>query len=165
MWKKMLFIAGGVAVAVALPMAALALTTGDEVADDAAVVYVDSGASAVQAELAQDVTYEPRRLRVHAETGPPEGFEPLQLRIHKGDAAQARGGNKSTEPGTCGGQRQALQQADGTNTFRQGQANGANGAGQMQGNVNAPMADCTGDCDHEPGRVGSGSRGPAQNSG
>jgi hypothetical protein len=162
MWKKTLFIAGGVAVAVALPMAALAVTTGSDDVDDAAVVYVDAEATAVEAAAAPDTTYEPRRLRVHAETGPPEGFEPVQLRIHKGDVAQARGENMNAERGTCDGQHQALQQADGTRGPGQHQATGA---GRNQGNADAPMADCTGDCVNELGRVGSGPRGPARNSG
>ena len=168
MWKKMLFITGGVAVAVALPMGALALTTSDETTNDAVSTVIAAEASVLQAVPAQDATYEPRRLRVHAETGPPDGVEPVQLRIHRSDAVQAQGGNTSTERGTCDGQRNASQQPDGTNTFRQHQANGqgqAQSQGQTRGNVNTPMGDCTDGCDHDLGQMGSGPRGPARNSG
>ena len=110
MWKKISVVAGGMVVAVALPFAALALTT-DEFPDSILPADATRAAEAtVESEVAGEVepveptgpwvspnaadpmtvaqaegTMARQQLRVHAETGPPEGFEPLQQRLHADD--------------------------------------------------------------------------------
>jgi hypothetical protein len=111
MWKKITVVMGGMALAVALPFVALAVTT-DEFPDvimpaDAATETVQA-ATQVQAaaEVAPveptgpwvspnavdpiaiqqaDQTMVRQQFRVHAETGPPEDFEPVQQRLHVDD--------------------------------------------------------------------------------
>jgi hypothetical protein len=154
MWKKISVITGGIAVAVALPIAALAVTT-DEFSDvimpaDAATETVNDATQAfyaTQAFVAPDVApVEPtgpwvspnaddpiaiqqadqtmvrQQLRVHAETGPPEGFEPIQQRLHMDDPLGIGPGSNNEGP-----------------------------AGNMgNGHQNAPMAGAgTGDCPND----------------
>jgi hypothetical protein len=115
MWKKITVVAGGMALAVALPFAALAVTT-DEFPD--VLTPADAATETVQAPVEPtgpwvspnavdpiaiqqaEQTMVRQQPRVHAETGPPEGFEPVQQRLHadeplgmgpgNDDAGQAR---------------------------------------------------------------------------
>jgi hypothetical protein len=167
MWKKSMVIIGGVALAVSLPLAVLAMTTDDSVTDSdtnsvAAVgtLYQDGYWDSVAAEIQvqeqvqvqdqvqpQDQVMTRRQLRVHIETGPPEGFEPIQQRLHKHD--QLGMGNTGTPMGNSGAPR---------------------------GNPDAPMhgngtGDClmdgtqgTGDCLMDGRPSGSTSRGPGNRS-
>ncbi len=148
MWKKVLIITGGVALAVALPMAALAMTTGDEVAEEAPSTFVAEEAAIDAAPVALNATFEPQRLRVHADTGPPDGVQPIQNRLHQGEATGA--GDMNHERGMNAGQHKAA---------------GFEGAGQHQGNPDAPMGDGSGECDHEGEPMNSGPRGPGGNRG
>jgi len=111
MWKKIMVVAGGTALAVALPFAALAITT-DEFPDVLmpAHALTDTVQATTQVQAADEIApVEPtgpwvspvavdpigveqaeqtmvrQQLRVHAETGPPEGFEPIQQRLHVDD--------------------------------------------------------------------------------
>ena len=119
MWKKITVVAGGMALAVALPFAALALTT-DEFPD--VITQPEVAPVAVQAavqtqsttELAPagptgpwvspnavdpiaiqqaDQTMVRQQLRVHAETGAPDGFDPVQQRLHADDPLGMGPGN------------------------------------------------------------------------
>ena len=111
MLKKITVVTGGMALAVALPFVALAGTT-DEFSD--VLVPADAATETVQPAVEAQVAAEPiaveptgpwvspnaidpiavqpteqtmvrQQLRVHAETGPPEGFEPVQQRLHVDD--------------------------------------------------------------------------------
>ena len=74
MLMQSLVIAGGLALAVSLPLVALAITTDQTPPlDDIAVAATD--------DLPQPAFQQ--RLRVHSETGPPEGFEPVRQRLHQ----------------------------------------------------------------------------------
>jgi hypothetical protein len=148
MWKKVLIITGGVALAVSLPMAALAVTTGDEVAEEAPSTFVAEAAVIDAVPVALNATYEPQRLRVHADTGPPANFEPVQNRLHQGEATGAGDMNHERRMNA-----------------EQHKAAGFEGAGQHQGNPNAPMGDGSGECDHEGEPMNSGPRGPGGNRG
>ena len=78
MLKQGLVIAGGFALAISFPLVALAVTTDrTPPLDDVASVIVD--------EASQPMVQQ--RLRVHAETGPPEGFEPQRQRLHQSENA------------------------------------------------------------------------------
>jgi hypothetical protein len=119
MWKKISVVAGGMALAVALPFVALAVTT-DEFLD--VVTPADAAPATVQtttqlqaiseeapveptgpwvspnavdpiAVQAADQTMVRQQLRVHAETGPPEDFEPIQQRLHADDPLGMGPGN------------------------------------------------------------------------
>jgi len=121
MWKKISVVAGGMALAVALPFVALAVTT-DEFPD--VIMPADAAPAAVQAtvqtqNLAEVAPIEPtgpwvspnavdpiatqqsdqtmvrQQFRVHAETGPPEGFEPIQQRLHADDPLGMGPGNEN----------------------------------------------------------------------
>jgi hypothetical protein len=76
MLKQILVIAGGLTLAVSLPLVALAVTTDQTPPlDDIALAATD--------DLPQPVFQQ--RLRVHAETGPPAGLEPVRQRLHQPD--------------------------------------------------------------------------------
>lgn len=125
MWKKITVVAGGMALALALPFVALAVTI-EEFPDviapaDATPVAVQA---ATQAQPTSEVApaeptgpgvspnaIEPiatqqadqmmvrQRLRVHAETGPPEGLEPVQQRLHTDDPLGTGPGNENAGNG------------------------------------------------------------------
>ena len=121
MWKKISVVAGGMALAVALPFVALAVTT-DEIPD--AVTPADAAPVSIQAAIqtqntAEIAPVEPtgpwvspnavdpiavqqadqtmvrQQFRVHAETGIPEGFEPVQQRLHADDPLGMGPGNEN----------------------------------------------------------------------
>ncbi len=74
MLKQILVVAGGLLLAVSLPLVALAITTDSTpLLDDAIEIASDD---ATQPMLQQ-------RLRVHAATGPHEEFEPVRQRLHQ----------------------------------------------------------------------------------
>ena len=135
MLKQILVIAGGLALAVSLPLVALAVTTDQTPSlDDIAVATTD--------DLPQPAFQQ--QLRVHAETRPPENLEPVRQRLHQSDDVAS-------------GEQHALrrQQADG---FEPGNRNMV-GREQVGGGV------CTAECpiDGEPSRTGdrgSGGAGP-----
>lgn len=164
MWKKIAVVAGGMALAVALPFVALAVTTDEfsevptpanaatEAVQVAAQVQATPEVPAAEptgpwvspnaaldpvALQAGEQTMVRQQLRVHAETGPPEGFEPVQQRLHVDDPL--------------------------------GMGPGPDHQGRAQhmgdGNPDAPMAGVgTGnpeDCPHE-GQVGEGQMGEGQ---
>jgi hypothetical protein len=112
MLKNFMVIVGGAALAVSLPFVALAATTDDVASTDIAPVTTDEMAAVDQFEagdpvlgpireleqiqiqdpvivqdevLTQDQVLVRQQLRIHAETGPPEGFEPIQERLHQGE--------------------------------------------------------------------------------
>jgi hypothetical protein len=124
MWKRITVVAGGMALAVALPFVALAVTT-DEFPD---VMPADAAPAAEQAAIRTqsiadvplaeptgpwvspnavdpvaieqaDQTMVRQQLRVHAETGPPEGFEPVQQRLHADDPLGVGPGNNDAGRG------------------------------------------------------------------
>ena len=121
MWKKITVVFGGMALAVALPFVALAVTT-DEFPDvimpaDAATETVQAATqvpapgevppaeptgpwvspSAVDPIAIQqaDQTMVRQQLRVHAETGQPEDFEPVMQRLHADDPLGIGPGNEN----------------------------------------------------------------------
>ena len=93
MWKQISVVAGAMAFAVALPVVALAATTPDVLMPADAATGIVQATTQVQA-AAEVTAVDPigvqqneqtlvrQQLRVHAETGPPEGFEPIQQRLH-----------------------------------------------------------------------------------
>jgi len=142
MWKKITVVAGGMALAVALPFVALAVTT-DEFPEviapaDAAPVSVQAATqtqnaaeiapveptgpwvspNAVDPVAAQQVdqTMVRQRLRIHAETGPPEGFEPIQQRLHTDDPLGMGPGNEDAGKGQRMGNGQHNAPMAGTGT-------------------------------------------------
>ena len=131
MWKNISVVAGGMALAVALPFVALAVTT-DEFSD--VMMPADAAAETAQATTevqtttqAQNIsevapveptgpwvspnavdpiaiqqteqTMSRQQLRVHAETGPPEGYEPIQQRLHADDPLGMGPGNENAGNG------------------------------------------------------------------
>jgi hypothetical protein len=157
MWKKVLIISGGVALAVALPVAALAITTGDDVAEEAPSTFVAEEVVIDATPVALNATYEPQRLRAHADTGPPDGLQPIQNRLHQGEATGAGDMNHERQMNAEQHKAAAFEGA--------GQGAGQQGPGQHQGNPNAPMGDGSGECDHEGEPMNSGPRGPGGNRG
>lgn len=150
MWKNIMVLAGGAAIAVSLPIVALAATTQDvsasdvypAVADEApyAETYQNAGDDIMPAPVTtQDQALVRQQLRVHAETGPPEGFEPVQQRLHQQDGVGAGNPDAPMGNGTLPG--------DGTGAMHRG------------GNPDAPM-DGTGECTNPDGPVGTGPHGP-----
>ena len=79
MLKRILVVAGGLALAVSLPIVALAVTTERTPALDDSAVEVSDG---VPQPMVQ------QRLRVRAETGLPEDFEPVRQRLHRADVVE-----------------------------------------------------------------------------
>jgi hypothetical protein len=158
MWKKISVVAGGMALAVALPFVALAVTT-DEVPDanmpaDAAVETVQTttpaqvaaeivpveptgpwvSPNAVEPVAIQSATMARQQLRVHAETGPPAGFESVQQRLHADDPlGMGPGSENAKAPGAAMNHEQNMQN-------HQNQE-------MVKGNPNAPMSGAgTGEC-------------------
>jgi hypothetical protein len=78
--KRILVVAGGLTLAVSLPIVALGVTTERTPA-------LDNSAVEVSEEVPQPLWQQ--RLRVHAETGPPEGFVPVRQRLHQPDAVDS----------------------------------------------------------------------------
>lgn len=143
MWKNILAITGGAVLAVSLPLAALAATTDDPAGADEAP-YMETYQYAADdvvpsTVMAQDQTLARQQLRVHAETGPPEGFEPIQQRLHAQDGAGM--GNPDAPMGN------GTPPADGSGAMHQG------------GNPDAPR-DGTGECTNPDGPIGTGPHGP-----
>ena len=91
MWKQTFVILGGLTLAVSLPIVALAVTT------DRTPALNPTSESTITA-WGQTTEATPtmvrQQLRVHAETGPPEGFEPIQQQLHRNEA-QAGGPQES----------------------------------------------------------------------
>ncbi|MEN8040092.1 MAG: hypothetical protein ABFR95_01190 [Actinomycetota bacterium] len=139
MWKKSMVIIGGAALAVSIPMAALAATSDvgtlgsfDPIGADDAPYAERYQASDVDAEQTQARTAVRQQLRTHIETGPPEGFEPVQQQLREHD--QLGTGNPDAR-----------------------QAN----TGVAKGNPDAPMlGDGTGDCTQDGEPLGTGPHGP-----
>ena len=216
MWKKISVLAGGMALAVALPFVALAATT-DESPD--VIAPADTAAETVQATTevqattqAQNISevapVEPtgpwvspnavdpiaiqqteqtmvrQQLRVHAETGPPEGFEPIQQRLHADDPlGMGPGIDNVGQAGHMGhGNPQASMAGAGTGEcLNDGECPNADGPSSMtqnqvmaqhqnmvKGNPDAPMAgagignpeDCPNDGEPVGGQgAGNGGRG------
>ncbi len=144
MWKQITVLAGAAALAVSMPLGALALTSEDvpTPTDPTAAEAVDYFANDLVAPgdeaLVQDDALVRQQLRIHAETGPPEGFEPIQQRLH----AQDHAGNPDAPmtPGTP-------------------PADGAPGGMFRGGNPDAPR-DGTGECTNPDGPIGTGPHGP-----
>lgn len=133
MLKQILVIAGGLALAVSLPLVALAVTTDQTPPlDDIAVAATD--------DLPQPAFQQ--RLRVHAETGPPAGLEPVRQRLHQPD-------------GVGSDEQHGLRRQQGDD-FEPGHRN-------MVGREQAGSGVCTAECpnDGEPSRAGSGGPGGA----
>ena len=169
MWKKISVVAGGMAIAVALPFVALAVTT-DEFSD--LVTPADAAPATVQATtqaqaVAAAARVEPtgpwvspnavdpiaieqadqamvrQQLRIHAETGPPEGFEPVQQRLHADDPLGMGPGKDDTGQGNqVGNGNQHAPKAgagigecpsDGADCPTDGQPQGGQGMGEGQG--------------------------------
>ncbi len=148
MWKKIIVLAGGAALAVSLPIVALAATTQDiETSDVSPAIADEAPYTATYVYLGDDVTVDPattqdqalvrQQLRVHSETGPPEGFEPIQQRLHQQDGV----GNPDTPMGY------GAAPGDGTGEMHRG------------GNPDAPR-DGTGECTNPDGPIGTGPHGP-----
>ena len=148
MLKQILVIAGGLLLAVSLPLVALAVTTDRTPSSDDAI------------EIATDDAAQPilqQRLRVHAETGPPEDFEPVRQRLHR------------TEERATGQQNMRNQQL--SDVPERGQTHAKNSARQgggatekPRGNPDAPNSGVADECpnDGEPtggARGGSGGHG------
>lgn len=100
--KQILVIAGGLVLAVSLPLAALAVTTDrTPPLDDDVVAASDQAPQS----MAQQQPMVQQRLRVHADTGPPEGFEPVRQRLHRTDPVMSgqqdmlQGGNPDAPNG------------------------------------------------------------------
>jgi hypothetical protein len=139
MWKNILALAGGAVLAISLPLAALAATTDDPmVADEAPYMETDQYSQSDPVVI-QDQTLVRQQLRIHAETGPPEGFEPIQQRLHQQD--QLGIGNPDAPMGN------GVPLADGSGAMHRG------------GNPDAPM-DGTGECTNPDGPIGTGPHGP-----
>lgn len=94
MWKKILVALGGVVLAISLPLAVLAIATDQTPTPNASTsAAADVAQPADLPDNPSQVQEQPmvrQRLRVHAETGPPEGFEPVRQRRHE-DEAGVRG--------------------------------------------------------------------------
>lgn len=144
MWKKIIVLAGGAALAVSLPIVALAATTQDiETSDIYPAIADEAPYTATYQYLGDDVVVDQvttqdqalvrQQLRVHSETGPPEGFEPIQQRLHQQDGIGM--GNPDAPMG------------DGTGEMHRG------------GNPDAPR-DGTGECTNPDGPIGTGPHGP-----
>jgi hypothetical protein len=217
MWKKITVVAGGMALAVALPFVALAITT-EEFPDvitpaDAATEMVQA-TEAVQATTQIQTTEEVapteptgpwvspnavdpisvqqneqvmvrQQLRIHAETGPPEGVEPTQQRLHVDDplgagpgsdsAGQHMGNGNPNAPmvgagtGDCAADGAECPNADDPSTMNQNTNQNMNQNQEMvKGNPDAPMAgagtgdpaDCPNDGEPLGGQgAGNGGRG------
>jgi hypothetical protein len=84
-WKQTFVILGGLALATSLPIVALAVTTdrtpGLNATSVSASTVTDWGQTAEATP-----TMVRQQLRVHAETGPPEGFEPVRQQLHRNEA-------------------------------------------------------------------------------
>ena len=148
MWKNIMVLAGGAALAVSLPIVALAATTEDTIVSDPMVAdeapYMETYQYAADdidpsTVMTQDQTLVRQQLRIHAETGPPEGFEPIQQRLHAQDGAGV--GNPDSPMGN------GTPPADGSGATHQG------------GNPDAPR-DGTGECTNPDGPIGTGPHGP-----
>lgn len=131
--KQILVIAGGLVLAVSLPLTALAFATDRT----PALGNVPVGAS----DDAPQPTVQ-QRLRVHAETGPPEGFVPARQRLH--------------QPDGFGPDERCVARQQQVDGFEPGQRN-------MVGREQAGGAVCTGECpnDGEPSGAGNGRSGGA----
>jgi hypothetical protein len=165
MLRRIPIIVGGIAVAVALPVAALALTPGGDATDDVESAGIAVEVETDQAQRVQNPAYEPQRLRVHADTGRPEGVEPVMRRLHQSVATQQGAGSTNPELGMSRGGCSANDAAAMPGAGR-GQAGGL-WRDQIGSNPPARPGDCIqdGDCLHEDGPLGSGPRGPGGNSG
>lgn len=110
-------ITAGIVIIIGLPIAAIAVTkaTAPEPWNPEATVAAQSeGATAEEIEVtAQDTDGQAttsqvapqtqQRLRIHSETGPPEGFEPIQQRLHQQEQMATNGDGRSDDaPGRRG---------------------------------------------------------------
>jgi len=89
-WKQTFVILGGLTLAVSLPIVALGMTTDRTPALNATPATITDWGQTVEA----TPTMVQQQLRVHAETGPPEGFEPIRQQLHRNEA-QAAGSQDS----------------------------------------------------------------------
>ena len=144
MLKQILVVAGGLALALSLPLAALAVTAERTPA-------LENNAVEASDEAPQAVVRQ--RLRVHVETGQPENFEPVRQRLHQPDSVQSSDqnmiGREYTEDDTDG-------RMDGKNFS----APGPGPSEQPRGNVAAPNGGCPGECPNDGEPSGAANRGP-----
>ena len=163
MLKQILVVAGGLALAVSLPLVALAVTTERTPAlgDYAVQVSDDVSQPMVQ-----------QRLRVHAETGRPENFEPVQQRLHQSDDMVLSEHNtlrRHQVDGSTTGQQNMLgrqnteDNSDGRMHGKDSSAPRPGPSEQPRGNADAPSGDRTGECpsDGEPSGAANGGSGGA----
>lgn len=133
MWKRFMVIVGGAALVVSIPMAALALTTdGDAVSTfDPTGPYAEqfryqgSDVEPVQIQSQAQVGDTVRqRLRVHIETGQPEGFEPVQQQLRE---HQQLGAGNPDAPMLGDGNGDCIQDGEPLGSGPYGQGRNANG--------------------------------------
>ncbi len=147
---------------IGLPVAALGVSRTAADSESAAIQaqVVDSTGSATQTPVAdQTQTQVRQQLRIHAETGVPEGVTPTQTRqrLHTQDqtASEAPGNPQSQMRGRGhGADAQGMQPADGTgNQF--GRNGGGHGGGMNGNNTSGTPGECT----NPDGPIGSGPAG------
>jgi hypothetical protein len=158
--KRILVVAGGLTLAVSLPIVALAVTTEQTPA-------LDNSAVEVSVEVPQPMVQQ--GLRVHAETGPPEGFVPVRQQLHQPDAVDSGDQNmvRRQQADATGAGRQNMVGRQHTEGNTSGPMTGKSSSParpglseQPRGEVDAPNSGCTGECpnDGEPSRAAN--RGP-----
>ena len=120
MFKKIGLLVGAAALIVGVPAAAIALTNdgGDSLNTVVPVIAQVQNQTATTSVGSTDATtpvLTQQRLRIHAETGPPEGFEPIQRRLHQ-TSGVSQGGPGMAGQGYRGGNPDAPHPGTGTCT-------------------------------------------------
>ena len=144
MLKQILVVAGGLALAASLPLAALAVTTEPTPA-------LDNYAVEASDEAPQPMVQQ--RLRVHAETGQPENFEPVRQRLHQPD------GVGSSDQSMIGRQY-AQDDTDGRMDGKNSSAPGPGPSERPRGNAAVPNGGGMGECPNDGEPSGAANRGP-----
>ena len=148
-------ITAGIVIIIGLPIAAIAVTKATAPEPWSPEATVAAQVEATSAEVtAQDVDDQAttsqvapqtrQRLRVHSETGPPEGFEPIQQRLHQQEqmAANGDGPGRRGPPADRGGQ-------NGHGQGDQGMKQGQGGQHGMAGQGGPHGANEAGECTHD----------------
>ena len=169
MLRWIVAITAGIVIIIGLPIAAIAVTKAtapEPWSPEATVVAQIEATTAEETEAAaQDVDDEAattqvapqtqQRLRVHSETGPPEGFEPIQQRLHQQDQMAANGGGRSDDAPGRGGPPADRGDQGGVGHGGQGKMQGQGGQHGMAGRGGPQGANgAAGGCTHD----GAGTR-------
>jgi len=161
MIRKIALGAAAALLVVGLPVAALGITNtiSSESGQETQVTAASSAGESAAVVTTQDQTQMQQRLRIHAETGVPDGVTPTQARqrLHTQDQAgtqsqgnpQARGQGHGNNGGP-----QGTQPGDGS-----GNQHGKGGNGSRSGNAAIDGTGISGECTNPDGPIGNGPHG------